>query len=238
MNDSKCIAQRIDDVFAKFQSGNSGLNLIPIDPLKIDKMDIVQGRDSPINIILNFKNIDFIGSNLAKVKSVNGFVENPTKMDMNFKAPVLSLVGPYKINGKVLILPIQGDGHSNITIRKYFKFHGMINFKSNKTFFLFLIENPDVKLRWTGKLVEKNGKKHYQIEKMKVNFEATRMIVNFSNLFNGDKALGDNMNLFLNENWSDILRELKPSITSAFAKIFKGTIGKVFDKIPYEELFA
>jgi hypothetical protein len=103
---------------------------------------------------------------------------------------------------------------------------------------LNFVENPDVRLRWTGKLVEKDGKQHFHIEKMKVNFDTTKMVVNFSNLFNGDKALGDNMNLFLNENWSDILKELKPSITTAFAKIFKNTINKVFDAVPYRELFA
>ena len=65
-----------------------------------------------------------------------------------------------------------------------------------------------------------------------------RLFMDFSNLFNGDKALGDNMNLFLNENWMDILKELKPSITGAFSKVFGKVINDVFSHIPYNQLFA
>lgn len=37
-------------------------------------------------------------------------------MEMAVLVPVASLVGGYKINGKVLILPIQGEGKSNMTM--------------------------------------------------------------------------------------------------------------------------
>lgn len=56
-------------------------------------------------------------------------------------------------------------------------------------------------------------------------------------MFNGDKALGDNMNLFLNENWEDILKELKPSITEALSQIFSALINAVFAKVPYNEIW-
>lgn len=62
--------------------------------------------------------------------------------------------------------------------------------------------------------------------------------MNLSNLFNGDKALGDNMNLFLNDNWSDILKELKPSVTAAFAEVFIKILNGAFQNIPYNEMFS
>lgn len=63
------------------------------------------------------------------------------------------------------------------------------------------------------------------------------MHINLENLFNGDKALGDNMNLFLNENWRDILNELKPAIVLSVEEILKGIINRIFAKIPYDEVF-
>lgn len=62
--------------------------------------------------------------------------------------------------------------------------------------------------------------------------------MHFSNLFNGNKELGDNMNLFLNENWSDIFMEVKLSIEKAFVKVVKDYINNVFENIPYNSLFA
>ncbi|XP_055612009.1 protein takeout-like [Uranotaenia lowii] len=212
--DEKCIYERITEIFRKHSKGIPEVQLVSLDPLKIEKMDIVQGGDGPINIVLNFKNVDLSGMSESTVKKANGFTATPTKMDLSILVPVVSLVGGYKINGKVLILPIQGDGKSNMTM-----------------------ENCEIQLKWTGKLVEKAGKQFYQVDKMKATFDTTRFHMHFSNLFGGDKALGDNMNQFLNDNWQDILKELKPAIVDAFVKIFQSVVSSVFNKVPYNELF-
>lgn len=59
----------------------------------------------------------------------------------------------------------------------------------------------------------------------------------FDNLFGGDKALGAGMNQFLNENWEDILNELKPVLKKAIGKIVKGLINPIFSKFPYNDLY-
>lgn len=59
----------------------------------------------------------------------------------------------------------------------------------------------------------------------------------FSNLFNGDKTLSDGTNRFLNENWLDILTELKPVLKKAIGNICNGVVGPIFAKFPYNDLF-
>jgi hypothetical protein len=66
---------------------------------------------------------------------------------------------------------------------------------------------------------------------------SNRLNFNFTGLFNSDKALGDNMNLFLNQNWKILLDELKPSMITSFSKVFKIIIDTMFIQTPYEELF-
>lgn len=61
--------------------------------------------------------------------------------------------------------------------------------------------------------------------------------MDFEGLFNGDKTLSQSTNLFLNENWSDILRELKPVMTKAIGAIYRAMADPIFNKFPYEELF-
>lgn len=89
-------------------------------------------------------------------------------------------------------------------------------------------------------MIEKNGKQHIQIpsNKFKLNFDTTRLYLHLENLFNGNKALGDNMNMFLNENWQVILGELKPAVREALLQIVTGIMNSVFDKLPYDELFS
>lgn len=61
--------------------------------------------------------------------------------------------------------------------------------------------------------------------------------MDFSNLFNGQKELGDNMNLFLNANWKDIYGELKGAIQSSFSEVVKDVVNQVFMSAPYKKMF-
>lgn len=63
------------------------------------------------------------------------------------------------------------------------------------------------------------------------------MNIKLTNLFNGDQALGTNLNQFLNENWSDVWSELQPSVHVAIAEIMKSILTQLFKRFAYEDLF-
>jgi len=191
-----------------------GLNVI--DPLLIKKMDIEQGGNASVTINLKFRNVHLVGLAKSEVYKVTGFKEDPekNKLEIRFKSPLGTIQGPYQINGKILVLPIQGKG--NVTLN---------------------LENLDISLKFLTTKVERDGKTYMQIERSKFSYDVTGANVNFTNLFNGDKALGDNMNAFLNINWRILLDELKKPITISFADVFKNLLNEMFEKTPYDEFF-
>lgn len=73
------------------------------------------------------------------------------KKEIRINAPVISLVGNYSINGRVLILPIQGDGRCNLTL-----------------------DNLVFIMKFNGKSVTKNGKEYLKPDKFKAAFTTTR----------------------------------------------------------------
>lgn len=93
-------------------------------------------------------------------------------------------------------------------------------------------------VRFTGKSEMRKGKEYLRPDKTKLSFTMTQLIFNLGNLYNGDKALGDNTNLFLNENWKEVFPELRGSVFEAFGQIVDNVLKNVFAKIPYRELFA
>ncbi|CAO1387006.1 unnamed protein product [Diamesa hyperborea] len=214
--DTVCLPGVITQVIQRASQGNKEMNLLPFEPLYVPGIDIVQGSNSPIAITLNFRNVSIFGLSGVTVNRVVGWEKDPrtSKFEIHANAPNLQLISKYRINGKVLILPIQGTGNSNMTLT-----------------------NTDIKLKFTPKIIEKNGKQYLQADKFKLSFDTRRLYMSFENLFNGDKALGDNMNLFLNDNWQDILKELKPSISEALSQIFAALINAVFNKVPYNEIW-
>lgn len=70
---------------------------------------------------------------------------------MRLKGPVFVLTGPYTIQGRILILPIQGQGKSNFTL-----------------------ENPELVVKWTGKTKQKNGKTHLFTDDLRMSFKITK----------------------------------------------------------------
>ena len=215
ITDDQCMLDTANEIVKK--NDFSGLGLPPLDPLAIDKLDIEQGGNHSVQISLKLRKVHLIGLSKAKVYKISGFQSDPNKMklEIKMKSPLGVVKGPYKINGKVLVLPIQGNG--TVTLE---------------------LHNLDVTLRFLTKKVVRDGKTYMEIEKSKFRYVVTGAKVNFTNLFNGDKALGDNMNYFLNENWSILLDELKKPINDGFAEIFKNIMNKLFMSTPYDEIFA
>lgn len=121
----------------------------------------------------------------------------------------------YTIDGRILLLPIQGKGKCRMVFHDW-----------------------DSSWKIQPKAVEKNGKQYLQVDRSKLNFKISRLSMDFENLFNGDKQLSDTMNSFLNENWSEILNELRPSLSDTIDQILINVFSGPFAKIPYDQFFA
>lgn len=66
---------------------------------------------------------------------------------------------------------------------------------SNRTKCKHLSVNLVVKHDLIGEPVERDGQTYMHIRDYKVKFIPQRVLLHFSNLFNGDKRLGDRMNM-------------------------------------------
>lgn len=106
--------------------------------------------------------------------------------------------------------------------------------------FTLLVYFPAVNMAVTadimGQPFEKKGEKYLEVTDFKLDIEPERLHMQFDNLFNGDAALGNHMNNFLNENWSIIYKELKPSIADTFGAIFKEISNRIYSRIPYKNI--
>lgn len=200
----------VRDLAAK---GAKEFGVFPIEPLMIKQLDIDQGT-GPVSIKLNFKDLQIYGLAAAHVGVVKAEVDK-----YHFVAPLtlpdgVHLKGQYKIDGKVLVLPIKGEGACDLKL-------------SNITGMVELV----------GKQHKVKDVVYMTLEDFKFTFDTTRLQIKLENLFNGNKQLSDSMNVFLNENWADILGELKPAIQQAFGAAFGDISNRIFRKVPYHTIF-
>ncbi|XP_052122938.1 protein takeout-like [Frankliniella occidentalis] len=119
------------------------------------------------------------------------------------------------MDGKVLVLPITGEGACELKL-----------------------DDIDATVNLIGKELVKDGVTFMEVDKFNFDFETKKLHLNFQNLFNGNKDLGTQMNTFLNTNSAEVLKELKPSVQEAFGMAFGEISNRIFKKVPYNKIFV
>lgn len=99
--------------------GNADIALPSIDPLEIDELRVVQDLNA---VAIDAKVVDTAlgGLSKGKILKITGFDKG--QVEMKFTTPQASFIGPYKLNGKILRLPIQGSGNMKVHVGKIKEF--------------------------------------------------------------------------------------------------------------------
>ncbi|KAI8120792.1 Protein takeout [Lucilia cuprina] len=215
--DTDCVVRTSVNLIRKYaRTGYPSAAFPPIEPFHLKQFDISDGRGGSLNLKLNFRDVDVAGLSGVNFDRAVGFGADPatSKFEMYGVLPKVTLRGKYTADGRILILPIRGDGNADITL-----------------------ENSKFSVKFKPSIHPKNGKTFLMVDKLKVLIEPQKMSMQLSNLFNGDQALGAHMNQFLNENWFDVWTELQPSIHVAIAEVMKSILTPIFKKFPYEDMY-
>lgn len=120
-----------------------------------------------------------------------------TSGKISFTKP-LEITGQYTVNGKVLVLPITGNGPCSIVLREFLTYYYIIlhiRIYMCSLFFtisMFSADEPVLELEeMSGTPFEKNGKTFVQIKKVNLKVASVKQLsVKLENLFNGNKQLG------------------------------------------------
>ncbi|XP_046805082.1 protein takeout-like [Lucilia cuprina] len=150
------------------------------------------------------------------IYSYSGFERDlSNKHEIKLQIPVIHMTGDYNVKGQVIVLPVQGIGKHDITLN-----------------------DVTLAIQFTGSRYVKNGRTYMKIENLTGSLTPKKVIFNFDNLFNGDKVLANNINVFINENWLEIFNEIHNSLFNGLTPIMQKIFNDVFSKYPYEEFFA
>ncbi|XP_063224511.1 circadian clock-controlled protein daywake-like [Bacillus rossius redtenbacheri] len=194
--------------------GDKAYRVPPHDPLSISQVKIddpAQGLEGGLHLILN--DLKIYGLSHAVLESAK-FDPKAKKFGWTLKVPQLALVSSYDMKGKMLMLPIQGNGDSSINMTDVIVKHEF-----------------DYELLKRG-----NGKHYIKVVDNKLTTTPAGMQIRMENLFNGDKLLGETTNTFLNENWHLMEKDFGPSLSDAIGQATHQLMSGVMENVPFEEI--
>ncbi|XP_052755294.1 circadian clock-controlled protein daywake-like [Galleria mellonella] len=208
ISDTACLMTSAQSALPAMAVGIPEMNLEPLDIMDIDKIKV-----DLAGLKLGIKD--------AHIKGLKGAIIDKLSIDIAKK--LITLVfhadvvmnGHYKASGRLLILPINGDGQTTIKL---------------KNLVIEMIMPFEIRKNSDGKdFIEVKSYKYKYDVKTNANFRLT-------NLFNGNKQLSDTMHNFMNENWKVLVQEFgTPMLDIPNAKIF-AVIKTFFKSRPMEDV--
>ncbi|KAJ2937935.1 hypothetical protein O0L34_g14208 [Tuta absoluta] len=207
-----CLKGAVPDALKRMKKGIPSLSVPPLEPLQVSSINIESGA-GPVVIAQNYKNIKLHGLTDSVLTTYKADLKH-FRLRTDSITPKMEFLADYVMRGRILVLPIQGKGIANITMVNLVVKHDLI-----------------------GEPVVKNGQTFMHIKDYRVRFIPQKVILYFTNLFNGDKRLGDQMNLFLNENSDLVFNELKESYEKSLSSVFQDVTNRIFDKVPMKDIF-
>ncbi|XP_055639717.1 uncharacterized protein LOC129777470 [Toxorhynchites rutilus septentrionalis] len=183
---AQCILGVVDKIRPNIASGDFGGNWTapPLDPLRIDGIDIDQGS----SFTTKLWNITING--------VSGFVIRRFQVDLpnmmlnaSVKIPSTLVTGMYHLNMNILLLRLAGEGPFNLTLN-----------------------NTIVNLKIKFYLVPKDGKNYVRFHPIGMNIKFNDARFYLKNLFNGEPTLEAIGNQAINANPYVLLDEVEPAL--------------------------
>ncbi|XP_029169662.1 protein takeout-like [Nylanderia fulva] len=212
-NLNECVKQSVELLRPYLRTGIPELQIPPCEPLHVPQIEISQAV-GPISIRSTYSDIEVRGGTNFLLKSVKVDVDND-RVRLKLYLPRLEMSARYNINGKILLLPINGNGLARG------------NFTDIEV--IATVQGERYKSRKTDEI-------HYRVIDFYVDFDVGNANINLDNLFNGDDTLSKAMNLFINDNWKIVAAEIKPALENTVADIFKTFSNKIYSKFPMDTL--
>ncbi|KAM7360708.1 juvenile hormone binding protein 12 [Cochliomyia hominivorax] len=208
----KCLVDAVNKAIHLLKPGNKEFGIPPLEPLAVKSL-VIDAGTAPINLRQTLKNVlvnDMIST--SKIKRYRTDLENHLII-CDSVTDRIEMLGDYEMSGRILLLPITGNGRANITLL-----------------------NSKIEHRLIGEPFEKDGIKYMRLKEYRVSFDPKRVNMHFENLFN-DATLSQTMNRFLNDNWETVFNELKTGYAKSFGKIFREISNRLFEKVPMDLMF-
>ncbi|KAG6440856.1 hypothetical protein O3G_MSEX001522 [Manduca sexta] len=204
--DSACLKSSAQQAVPVLAAGIPSMGIETLDPMRVDRV-----MTSQAGLDMDFRNTIVKGLRNCEVISLKR--DGPNKTYLELKCSV-TMIGDYNLGGKLLILPIEGNGKYKIKIRDIY---------------------VKIALDIGEKLV--NGQKYWSVIRWKHSADVkTGVEFHFQNLFNGNKQLSDTIHEFANSNWKEIFQEVAPPIVKAVVTKIVNESTKLFDNVAISEM--
>ncbi|XP_058803118.1 circadian clock-controlled protein daywake [Phymastichus coffea] len=206
-----CIRRSVEDLRPQLMSGVPEYNIPSLEPLLLKELVAAEGTGG---LKITARDVSAFGASNFIVQKLRIDL-NTLRFALDILLPHLYIEGLYEIDGRVLLLPIRGNGPmtGNFTDAT-----GSVKIQAN----LF----KDAK-----------GEEHVGLSEFRMRINIRKGSLKLDNLFGGDPTLGTVINNAINSNFDAFIKELQPLIEKALSSAFMDIGNSIVRPFTYDQLF-
>lgn len=202
----QCVGEAFLRIIRSMATGDPGHGVPKLDPILVPLMPMSKNAGKVLNLNMTFFNLTIEDiTHDVTLKSAK-FDYDKLEATLELHRPLVHFHGSYKINGKILWLPIWGEGTS-------------------------WMKMTDVGEVWhmrAERAVAEDGRPYMQLKEYTSTLSPGAMAVHYDNLFGGNWVLGQGANTLINSQWKVIYQQLQPLSDGHFSAIMRPYWADIF----------
>ncbi|XP_059049527.1 protein takeout [Achroia grisella] len=209
-NVDACLLRSFNNLMEYLKGGAPELGIEESEPIVIDELSIALGS-GPDGYRATFKDIHATGASNMTITNVRSDLETH-QFQMTLFGPHISARARYRSSGVLLLVRASGGGdywgeYDGVKAKVYFR----------------------------GTPYTREGRTYLKLRQLKLDFAVRDIQMGVENLQNSNSVLQAALNLFINTNAQELLKEMKPELKKDLADKMLRFLERILEKVPYDD---
>jgi hypothetical protein len=208
-----CLKQSANYLVANMRRGIPELGITEPEPIIIDEIGIALGS-GPDGYRASFRNIHAYGVSNITVTGVRSDVDSH-QFQFTMYIPKISARASYESSGVLILVQASGGG-------EYWGEYEGIKCK------VYIRASPH----------RVGDRAFLALQQIKMDFSVKHIRMGVENVHNGNSVIQAALNLFINTNAQELLKEMKPDLKKKLIVLMRNFVENLFANIPYDSWLA
>ncbi|KAK0182277.1 hypothetical protein PV327_000431 [Microctonus hyperodae] len=206
-----CLAKSANTLTEHFHNGLPQLGYPEVEPIILDEVHIALGN-GPNAYRAQFRNVAAKGVSALKITGLRTRIsDDEVQLQLALYIPKIRAAAKYRSNGTLILVQASGAGD-------YWGEYDGVKAK------VFLRAQP----------FPVEDRKYLRLEQLKMDFSVRDIKMGVENVHDGNTIIQAALNLFINSNSQDLLKEMKPDLRRKLVQVMTTFVEKLFAQVPYD----
>ncbi|XP_070160476.1 circadian clock-controlled protein daywake [Polyergus mexicanus] len=210
-----CLAKTANVLVEHFRQGLPELGYPEVEPIILDELHIALGG-GPNGYRAQFKNISARGVSALRINGLRTRLsDDEVQLQLALSIPKIRAAARYRSSGTLILVQASGAGD----------YWGEYEGVKAKVF-----------IRAKPFFVE--GRRYLRLQQLKMDFSVQNIKMGVENVRDTNSILLAALNLFINTNSQELLKEMKPDLRRKLVQVMSTFVEKLFAQVPYDAWIA